>query len=486
MVQLRELAFDGVPDQFTSTYALFRQLPPQYGGLLQGLSVDLDLTEPERQKRLTTLERLRPTLETVGQFHHRVAEILRQHHTTEEEMFALLDSSPTLRDRLTPEKSKKIEWAYQYFHIYQVLSTTLLLKKALIEMGLPDRTVAYQMGTGFPLPAEVEGIKKMAEFKFGEGILQYFHQPAVAGHTQAAINVYKVTGKDGGEITLLALAGRDHSYSKIGTDRPHLSLAVVPRVLKGIGVESILTTLASGFDTVPRENLATPTVGDYGYIMMTSDMSGMAATTHPGVGDQTLIGLFGGPFQEGPTQTSSAGLTATFEDAITSTYPDRTYTPPPETAEEIPQTHPVPSRYPAFIYDGSSTPDFEKPPDWMRARLEAEALLQHPETLPEDIMAVVPSKDVQIAQGMGSVPEIAAYHQVDASEERSLLNRRLPFLAIAGCTDGIDPRPEGQSRHISHDEVQAAGKRSAFFLAPVVSNYFRLLADQQHIPIRPR
>ncbi len=82
---------------------------------------------------------------------------------------------------------------------------------------------------------------------------------------------------------------------------------------------------------------------------------------------------------------------------------------------------------------------------------------------------------------MGSVSELAAHHQFWTKEMggiESIFNRPVPFLAVAGCTDLVDPREGKQSSNISHLEVQKAGKRSAIFFKPVISEYFRILADQ--------
>lgn len=409
----------------------------------------------------------------------------------EDEVTKYLNESLSVGKQMNEKEYKKRELAAQAHHVFEVCSTTLALKIALLQHDLPDRTFAYQMGTGFPLPEENEHVQKLKDkqgkevvFQFGKPPLDFFLSPGVAGHTDAKIHVYKVRGENGGEATLLALDAREHGYSRTKDPWAHLNLAIAPRVLKGVGVETNLVTFASGFDTVPRNiEEDVPDVGDYGYILSCSDLSGVSAVTHPGVSVQTIVGkMFGGAFRETIGRRSQDYFIWQMENAIRNTYQDGKYSVQVENEQGIPETQiiPIPRRHPALFYDCASTPDFENMEDWAAARKKTDVILATYEVLPESTLDLIPSGHIATAHGMAATSELAAYHQYQPENSGgviSVFDRPLPILAIAGCTDAVDPRPEGQSHHISHEQVQQQGKRSAQFIAPVISNYFKNLAD---------
>lgn len=448
------------------------------------------LNQSERPKQQDVLLRLQPTLAAITHVHDATEQILKANEMGKSDVYRYLNEPISLQSQMNDKEYKKRELAAQAHHVFEVCSTTLALKIALLQHDLPDRTFAYQMGTGFPLPEENENVQKLRDkqgdevvFEFGKPPLDFFLSPGVAGHTDAKVHVYKVRGENGGEATLLALDAREHGYSRTKDPWAHLNLAIAPRVLKGAGVETSLVIFASGFDTVPRNiEEDVPDVGDYGYILSCSDLSGVSAVTHPGVGDQTIVGsLFGGSFRETVGRRSQDYFIAMMEKAIQETYPEGKYQIQVEKEDSTVETQiiSIPRRHPALFYDCSSTPDFENMQDWAAAREKTDVILATPEVLPESTLDLIPSGHIATAHGMAATSELAAYHQYqpEIGGVISVFDRPLPILAIAGCTDAVDPRPEGQSHHISHEQVQQQGKRSAQFIAPVISNYFKNLAD---------
>ena len=90
--------------------------------------------------------------------------------------------------------------------------------------------------------------------------------------------------------------------------------------------------------------------------------------------------------------------------------------------------------------------------------------------LDPEILSKIPSGSISTNQGMSVTAELAAYHQAQGTVE-SIFNRKIPVLPLTAFTDAIDPRVDGQSSSISHEEVQAAGRRGQEFIAPVISEY---------------
>jgi len=426
-----------------------------------------------------------PTLEDVSKTEILAQRLLGKQRLTTIQVNSLQTLPISLHTALNPEEWNKLELAAQYEHIGQVLKTTLSLKRFLIEKKLSERRImAFQCGTGFPLPLSNDSdFVLKAYLPYGEGILGYIPKPGVAGHTENDEDIlqekknppgmyfYEVTGENGEKITIVAMLGRFHGYEAVDYLFPHLVLATLPRVLKGIGVESMLTTYASGFDVVEDEFYTPPEMGDYGYVLVNSDKSREVELTHPGIGNQKLVGIFGGPFRPGPTRSSRLGLIQQFEAAISKLHPDN-------------NQHKLPRRHATLFYDGPSTPDFENAQEWADVRGDAERILREDRMIDPHALFLIPSKTIAIAHGMSAFSELAAYHQVNLGAPETLFNRVLPFLAIAGCTDGIDPRIGGASAETTHDLVQEVGNRSAAFIAPVISTYFQLLASMTP-PIEP-
>lgn len=366
------------------------------------------------------LQKLKPTIEMTNGLYSASVNILQQNKISPFDTFRYAREIVAPWERTDPNFLTKYELVAQHQHIIHTLETTLALKRYLIEKKLPERILVYQTGTGFPLPEEnnTDFVHK-GFLPFGKNILKHVPKSGVAGHTDdSGIHFYEVTGKDGNKITLLTLKGRYHGYEAVHRPYPHLELALMRRVLKGIGAESVLTTYASGFDTVPYLDESPPTMGDYGYILNAADLSRVTTLTHPGIGNQTIVGpMFGGPFKPGPTRTSDYRLISVFENTIGQTYPNGMYQYTPDHAQpsnkEIIR---VPNRRPTLFYDGKSTPDFETAADWADARSNAKEILEQLNMFPRSTLALMPDQQFAIAHGMTAVDELATYYQDDPEE----------------------------------------------------------------------
>ncbi len=400
----------------------------------------------------------------------------------------------SLQSESDPAFISRREITAEYIHTTRVLETTLRLKRFMFEKNLPEKVFAYQTGTGFPLPEEMEGCRRLDYYlPYGEDILSYVPKPAVSGHsdtTEAGVKkgdspgmyFYEITSENGEKATLIVLKGRKHAYELLGTPRPHHTLALLPRVLKGIGVRSLLNSFATGFDGVPYKNELPPNVGDFGYIMANQDLTGVLALTHPGIGSQAILSQFGGPFQAGITRTSARDLITVFQDAFDSNIAglieergdQETYDENSMFYNEIP----LPRTHYAIEYDCPGVVVFENEPDWAAARARTELVRAQPDMIDAGVLNRTNGKQVISVQGMAVAAELENYHAVNILGLPTIFNRDLPTLAIAGATDLVDPRTGGQSHHISHQEVQKAGERSKAFIAPVISHYFISLAGK--------
>ena len=446
-----------MPIETLPTDGLPGQLPPIFARRIEDTRQDV-------------MRELQPTIDTIARIHDWVSNALGQHRITRPELI-VNRTHLTLAELMRPEGDKRIALAAQYEHIKQVLGTTLSLKRTLLEAGVPLRTYAYQLGTGFPLPAENGSLEKVLTIPYGAKPLEYTGVPGVAGHgDDAGLHIYVITGESGQQATLIALKGRLHGYEKVHSIFPHLSLALIPRILKGIGTEAILTTMATGFDGVGSVEEGPFQIGDYGIILVNSDLSGMSSTTDPGVGDQTLVGpIFGGPFRPGVLRKSHQGLAQEFYHQATQASAQGNYSSGGRS----------PKVWPTVQIDAPCTPHFENAFDWAHVR-ETVREMQRYNTLPPDLLRIFPSHVIAIAHGMSVAPELAAYFQTLPSISggvASVFNRELPYLAVVAATDLVDPRAGGQSYTLSHQEVLAAGAKSADFIAPVITKYFIRLVD---------
>ncbi len=426
-------------------------------------SLDISPTAPLDAEGM---KKLKPILNMVCGVLDRSSLTLRENGVDYDELQRLRQHGISAGEWMTIQGKRKMDMVAQYVHLEQVCEMTLGIKAALIQHKLPERILSYQPGTGFPLPKEGEGLRKVFELAYGEQPLAYLAKPTVAGHTGGKMHVYEVTGKrgSGNKATVLVWEGREHDYSIEGSPWPQHSLALVPRVLKGLGVESVFTTFASGMDAVEGEGIARPQIGDIGYVVLNDDLVGRISRTDPGCGDQTLLGsVFGGPFQTGADRTSDQSLINLFESLINA---NAAYRP------EDPQ----PSRHLAFLFDCHKPPSFEDAADWALARVVARQIQELEVQTPVEDRRF-PNTPIAIAHGMGTAPELAAYHQM-SKPSSTPFDRRLPYLAIVAATDLVDPRAGGGSFEVDHGKVIRAGQEKlAGFIGPVISEYFRILAD---------
>src|SRR3990167_5503746 len=127
-----------------------------------------------------------PTLEDVSKTEILAQRLLGKQRLTTIQVNSLQTLPISLHTALNPEEWNKLELAAQYEHIGQVLKTTLSLKRFLIEKKLSERRImAFQCGTGFPLPLSNDSdFVLKAYLPYGEGILGYIPKPGVAGHTE--------------------------------------------------------------------------------------------------------------------------------------------------------------------------------------------------------------------------------------------------------------------------------------------------------------
>lgn len=378
------------------------------------------------------------------------------------------------------------ELVAQYIHLREVLTTTIKLKSYMLINGMADRIFAYQTGTGFPLPAENENMIHKGFIGYGEEILEFTQKSGVAGHgaggdsdvrDRAGFHFYEVTAENGQKATLVVLKGRYHGYESVHRMYPHLQLSLIPRVLKGIGTESILTTFASGFDRLEGDGIS-PKMGDYGYVVMNNDKSRESILTDPGMGEQSIVGgLFGGRFMPGPQRTSDIDGIVNLEAAIDRVYKGADYYEYKYEVdgETIVEQIPIPRRFPLIFNDATSIPNFEAYPDAVEAEHISREILKFSGKLWSSRVSEVIGDDPATAQGMSLMQELNNYY-VSNEAVSQIFGRRLPHTAFAGCTDIINPEWDGPSFHTTHEFVQEQGKRSAAFFAPVVTDYFINLA----------
>lgn len=382
-----------------------------------------------------------------------------------------LDDNSTIRkprERMRPIGREIEQLATQYEHINQVLTTTVRLKRRLVEHELPNTIFAYQLGTGFPLPEENEYCKKVdyIPYQQANGPLEFFSRPGVPGHdNDSGMHVYKIKTKDGNESTLLALKGRSHGYEEIDTYMPHLTLTSMPRVLKGLDAQVMLATFASGVDPVSAKVLPFK-VGDYGVILDTADQSGVDAQQHPGSGSQEIIGpVFGGPFLPDVKRLPPETLIRIFADKIRLASGDQD-----ETAPNI---------YGTYVFDTMGMPNFQGPLAHAAARAVADKI-QELETYPKSLLQLFDGEEsIRFSTnfGMAIGPELACYFQNSLYGVPTRFNKVLPTLPVLTFTDLVDPRDHGGSQTVSHEVVLAQGARSASFIAPVIRDFFIDLTD---------
>jgi hypothetical protein len=338
------------------------------------------------------------------------------------------------------------------------------LKRKLYEMNLPERIVAYQTGTGWPLPEENEHCHEVGFIHYGEGPLKDYSPRGTRGIADAGMHIYTVTGEDGQKLTLLALKNRLHAYTETGSSTAPLDLAFMSRLFKGLNVEAIVTTFASGVDpTIKAESQIA--IHDLAVIFDAADDSRLSATLGPGSGDQRILGdIFGGPFQNIAAMYPNKEQVSLFLQTVS------------EVNSEMPGTiHP--QVHPAIETDTSSTPNFENP---MAQALPHSAFyeVEKLQVLSEELLALFPGAPLQLIQGMAEVIERLGYFQSSEVGFKSPFNRRLPELAIATFTDKINTAVKGQSQNISDEEVRRIAKEAETVMAKIITKFFVLYAQK--------
>jgi hypothetical protein len=373
---------------------------------------------------------------------------------------------------MQPEGERLEQMATQYEHVKQVTETAFRLKKRLVEKNLPDTIFAYQLGTGFPLPEENVSCKKVDHIPYEEknGILRFSRRPGVAGHgDDSGIHVYEITSPAGNKSTLLAIKGREHGYEKVDTYMPHLSLAKMTRVLKGIGTQMIMTTFASGVDTVNLGE-AKYKVGDYAVVIGSDDVSGQRSYQDPAVGNQDIIGsIFGGPFLSDANRRPHKKWVEMYRNAVKNASADKT------------GIDGTPAVHPAYLFDCLSLPHFEGPAAQALPRIVSEYMTRN-STYPSELVASFSTPDVQpfaTVHGMSTTSELTADYQswpASWGAINSPFNRVLPALPVVAFTDSVDPT--GGSQAVSHFKVLEQGAKSAKFISPVITDFFVNLTNE--------
>ncbi len=212
-----------------------------------------------------------------------------------------------------------------------------------------------------------------------------------------------------------------------------------------------------------------------------SDLTSWGAFTDPGGGDQTIVrGIFGGEFQPGvQTMKPNFELIAPFVSGFAQAVNENA------TQDENPHLHL------AHLYDCNSVPNFENEIDTAVARVISEEVremgavpqqyydlvLRSPIFMANPVGHVNKKQRIPIAisHGMATRPEIAGYAQADNGLEKGVdtaYRKRLPFIALVGCTDIVDPRPDGASYATSHANILKAIERYDRYLAPALTNFF--------------
>lgn len=420
----------------------------------------------EPQKRTDFLAATYPLLESIQTIHAGMLEILAKNEVTERQVLTYLDKPMTPRNLLSIAGKKEFKLATQYEHVRKVLRTTLALKKNFIENNLPERIVGYQTGTGWPLPEENENCEKVGFIRYGKDELSDFAPPGPDTDKNSGMHIYRVSGKGGREITLLALKGRYHAYTETDTPLvPQHDLAFMPRVFKGLGTEFVLSTFASGADKLAKD-ADKINKHDLGVVLAASDESGISAHLGPGTGDTKITSqVFGGAFQNIGAmrpQVSDVQLFVSTVQAVN---------------ESNPLESPIrPQVLPAVQVDTRRTPDFQSQYDQAGSHVVFDRILQN-ENLPPDLLELFPNLPTALVHGMVQIEERSGYFQSWDKGIKSPFNRRLRELAVETFTDMLDLSPAGQSHNISDDEVRRSAKEAEFIMAKIITGFFQRYAD---------
>lgn len=421
--------------------------------------------------------KLLPTYEAVLQVHDSVLSSLAQNRITEGEVISFLHDPRGIT--LTEGASIGVygrdirRLAHQYEHVRKVMGATLELKRTLIELHAPESIVAYQTGTGWPLPLENESCTRIGFIHYGTGALAEYAPPGTLADEEAGMHIYKVRGKRGGERTLLALYRRIHGYTETNWETAPHDLAFMPRLLKGVETKFILSSFASGVDpTIVRKGAVK--VGDLAVIVGSGDESKLSNILGPTTGDQRIFArLFGGAFQNIAAMRPTRGAVKLLH----------------ETMEELNGLSPgkdMPALHPTIQVDTGRTPNFQDAYSHAVPHSVYNEMIARG-TLPADILKLFRPKfdirnlfsqqTVALVHGMVQLIERDGYYQHSDSGLQLPWNRVLEELPVVSYTDESDPDREGQSHKISDDKVVEAGKRMGPYTSRLVTSFFSKQAD---------
>ncbi len=411
------------------------------------------------------LDKLNPLLDAANTVYKGVIGILDQKGLNETRVLGYLNGGIILSpaEKAQPAGRDLDRLAHQYDHVRKVVGATLELKRQFIEDELPDRIVAYQTGTGWPLPEENENLKKVGFIHYGTGALSEFSPPGSEADEEAGMHIYRLKVKDDENFTLLALKGRMHGYTETENDYAAHDLAFMPRVLKGIGTEFILSTFASGIDPyIIQEGQVDK--HDLAILYGASDSSGLSAHMGPGTGDQRiLMPVFGGPFQGIAAMNPDMDDAALFKEVVDDLRNN-----------ELKDSTIKPRVHPAIETDTNRTPNFQDLMTHAMPQVDYEQILRNG-TLPGEVIDLFENSPLALVHGMVQIIERDAYFQSLERGIPSPWNRRLRELPIVTFTDYVDPG--GQSKEISDEEVRRSADEAKSIMTKVVTNFFKRYAN---------
>lgn len=432
------------------------------------LSITQTAQEAVDQADSHILEKLQPTYDSLTRVHDAIVSILGAEGVEEDEIVNYL-YNPEYQV-MTPGRAisvfgrDRIRLAHQYEHVRKVVGATLQFKRILYEMDMPERIVAYQTGTGWPVPRTTSRCRKVGFAHYGDGILQEFSPPGSRSKPDSGIHIYRLTGDGGQQYTLLALKDRMHGYTETGWETASHDLAFMPRFLKGIGTEFILSTFASGVDPSGFEK-GFVRKQDLAVIVGGTDSSRLTAAYGVGSGDQRILGpVFGGPFQNIAAMGPDARAVSLFQSAVAS-------------VNEMEITaHHHPWVFPTFEVDTSRTPNFQD--RWAQAEPHTTvADMQKLDAIPKDLRVLFPHMPITLVHGMVQFIEREGYFQSSPYGVQTPFNRRLPELPVVIFTDLVDTGEHGQSAEISDAAVRAEGKIAEEVNAAIITSFFEQYAS---------
>lgn len=375
----------------------------------------------------------------------------------------LLTFSP--KDAQSSRGELFIKYARQYEHIRKVVGATLELKRYLIDKKAPTRAVAYQGGTGWPLPEEIEGVcEKVGFIHYGEGALAEFFPAGSEKNPNAGMHVYKVKGKNGHELTLLALEKRVHAYTETDSVYPQSNISFMPQVLKGIGVEVVLSGYASGIDTKFKGTTEKFKPRDMGVAITGVDLAGYSAHYGPTSGNTEITGPVLGnskflPLVDMlPDKEDVKLLLDAFDESREKL----------SVSEEIkPDIHPV-------MQADTDEEHFESSPSQIRPWTILSGVADNG-FLNKELLKLFPDQTTGLVHGMVQLCERIANFMSDINGVKNPWNRRIRDVSVEYFSDKVNP---DDSKSTSNDQVEEAVKAGAPFVSNVITTFFRRYAEK--------